>query len=174
MAGATQRSAHQRGVFERPDTPAQTYAAVAGMFLLALGILSLIIEGVDFGTVGPVSGQPEFLIWSVSGWTTIFWIAMGAIGVISAVRLDTARSYAVFAGVVFAAVAIWGFIDGNDVVGLLTADTTNNITHAVLGGLGLIVAALPRDVQRSDEPTATASAAPRGRTRTSAPIGGHR
>src|SRR3954451_5713452 len=124
--------------FERPDTPAQSYAVIAGLFLVALGVLSLILASVGFGTVGAASGQPEFLIWSVSGWTTVFWIAMGAPGLIAAPRLDTARSYALFAGVVFAVAAVWGFIDGNNVVSLVVADTTNNITHAILAVLGLV------------------------------------
>jgi hypothetical protein len=135
-------------ILERPDTPAQTYAAVAGIFLAALGVLSLILTGVDFDSVGSVAAQPDFLIWSVSGWTTIFWIAMGGLGLLAVPRLDTARTYALFAGIVFAGVAVWGFIDGNDVVGLITADTTNNIMHAVLAALGLIVGMLPRDTQR--------------------------
>jgi amino acid transporter len=153
MDAMTPSDHQRRGLFERPDTPAQTYAAIVGAFLIAIGVLGLVLEDVSFGTVGPVASQPEFLIWSVSGWTTLFWIAMGAFGVLAAVRLDTARSYALFAGVLFAVVAVWGFIDGNDVVGLLTADTTNNVTHAVLGGLGLIVGSLPRSTQRASEMT---------------------
>lgn len=136
---------------ERPDTPAQTYAAIAGLFLVVLGVLSLIIAGVDFGTVGSVAAQPEFLIWSVSGWTTIFWIAMGALGLFSMARLDSARSYALAAGIIFAVVAVWGFIDGNDVFGLIVADTTNNITHAVLAALGLVVGLMPSEAQRPAE-----------------------
>jgi hypothetical protein len=136
---------------ERPDTPAQTYAMLAGIFLAALGVLSLIFASVDFGTVGPAGSQPEFLIWSVSGWTSLFWIAMGGLGLLTAPRLDTARAYALAAGAVFAVAAVWGFIDGNDVVELLVADTTNNITHAILGALGLIVGMMPRDVQRAPD-----------------------
>ena len=137
--------------FERPDTPAQMYATVAGLFLVALGVFSLIFADVSFDTVGPVSAQPDFLIWSVSGWTTILWIVMGCAGVASAARLDTARGYALFAGLVFAVIAVWGFVDGNDVFELITADTTNNITHAVLGALGLIVAGMPRGTQRPED-----------------------
>jgi hypothetical protein len=141
----------RRGPFERPDTPAQTFAILAGAFLLALGILSLIFERVSFDSVGPVGAQPEFLIWSVSGWTTILWIAMGGLGVVMSARLDSARTYALIAALVFGAMAVWGFIDGNDVVELFAADTTNNITHAVIAALGLLVAVLPRGAQRPDE-----------------------
>jgi hypothetical protein len=138
-------------LFERPDTPAQTYSAIAGLFLVALGVLSLIFASVDFGTVGPIAAQPEFLIWSVSGWTAIFWIAMGCLGLLATPRLSSARTYALLSGIVFAVVAVWGFIDGNDVFELFAADTTNNVTHAVLGALGLTIGLLPSGVQRPDE-----------------------
>jgi hypothetical protein len=156
----TQDMTHRRGVVEPPDTPAQTYAAITGIFLVALGVLSLILEPVSFDGVGPVAAQPEFLIWSVSGWTTIFWIALGGIGLLSAARLDSARSFALGAGIVMAVAAVWGFIDGSDVAGIITADTTNNITHAVIGGLGLLVAALPRSAQRPGEGDASRTAPP--------------
>jgi hypothetical protein len=141
----------RRGLFERPDTPAQAYAVIAGLFLVALGVLSLIFEPVDFGSVGNVAGQPQFLIWAVSGWTTILWIVMGGLGLVSAGRLDSARTYALFAGVVFAVACVWGFIDGNNVASLIAADTTNNITHGILAALGLLTGLMPRRAQRPRE-----------------------
>jgi hypothetical protein len=133
---------------ERPSTPAQIYAGIAGMFLLALGVLSLIFESVGFGTVGPAAAQPEFLIWSVSGWTAVLWTAVGASGLLAMLRLSSARTFAMAAGVLFATVAVWGFVDGNDVAGLLVADVTNNVTHVVLAVVGLIAGLLPREAQR--------------------------
>ena len=133
--------------FEPPDTPAQTFAGVAGLFLVALGVLALMFTSVDFGTVGEAAAEPEFLIWSVGGWTTVFWMAIGALGLLAVPRLAAARTYALFAGIVFAAVAVWGLVDGNDVAEVLVADSTNNITHAVLGVLGLVIGVLPQDAQ---------------------------
>jgi hypothetical protein len=92
------------------------------------------------------------MAWTVSGWTTILWIAMGALGLLSMARLDTARSYSLLAGVVFAIVAVWGFIDGNDVAEIIAADTTNNVMHAILAGLGLVAGMLPVQAQRPAEP----------------------
>jgi hypothetical protein len=141
-----------RGLIERPDTPAQVFAAVTGLFLTALGVLALIFGEVSFGTVEAIADQPEFMAWTVSGWTTILWIAMGALGLLSMARLDTARSYSLLAGVVFAIVAVWGFIDGNDVAEIIAADTTNNVMHAILAGLGLVAGMLPAETQRPAEP----------------------
>jgi Domain of unknown function (DUF4383) len=132
-------------MLKRPNTPAQWYATVAAMFLLALGVLSLVIEGAgSWGAVDNVANRPQFLIWAVSGWTSIFWIAMGALALFAAPRPAAARTYTLLAAVVFAVFAVWGFIDGNNVMSIFAADTTNNITHAVLAGLALVVGLMPR------------------------------
>jgi hypothetical protein len=137
--------------FERPDTPAQGYAAVTGIFLVALGVLALVFTDLEFGTLDPATAQPEFLIWSVSGWSAVFWIAAGALGLMTVPRLATARTYAIFAGVVFSAVAVWGFGEGDVLAGVLVADTANNVTYALLGVLGLLNGLLPSDAQRAPE-----------------------
>ncbi len=139
-------------LFEHPDTPAQVFAAAAGLFLTTLGVFALMLGDVGFGTVDTLADQPEFLSWTVSGWTTILWIGMGGLGLLSMVRLDTARGYSLLAAVVFAVVATWGFIDGSDVAGIVVGDATNNIMHAILAGLGLVVGMLPRGTQRPAEP----------------------
>ena len=159
----------RRGLLERPDSPAQAYAVIAGLFLVALGVLSLIFESVSFGSIGAVSAQPDFLIWAVSGWTTIFWIVMGGLGLVAAGRLDSARTYALFAGIVFAVACVWGFIDGNNVVSLIAADTTDNITHGVLAALGLLAGLLPRAAQRPREERFTRDAGTVSRRRHATP-----
>jgi hypothetical protein len=138
----------RRRTAARPDSPAQAYALVAGIFLLALGILALIFETGTFGSVGAAADQPQFLIWRVSGWMTILWILMGGLGVLSAGRLASARIYALAAGAIFAVLAIWGFIDGDHVASIFVAGTVDNITHAVLAVLGLAAWAAPRERQR--------------------------
>ena len=148
------------GVVERPSTPAQAFAAASGTFLVALGVLVLVFSDVSFGTIDSLTGQPEFLIWTANGWTAVFWIAMGAFGLLSMVRLDAARTYALLAGVVFAAVAVWGFIDGSDVASVLVADTANNVTHAILAVIALVTGMPPRKAQKPHEPAPRASRSP--------------
>jgi len=152
MHDADYGSGARHGVLERLDSPAQVFAATSGLLLAALGVLALVLDDVGFGTVGLPADQPELLVWRVSGWTAVFWIAMGVLGLGSMVRLDTARTYALLAGVVFAVVAVWGFIDGNDVAGILVADATNNVMHAILAGIGLVAGMLPREAQKPQEP----------------------
>jgi hypothetical protein len=125
----------ERGLFEPPDSPARAYAVAAGLFLIALGVLSLIFDDVSFAAVTRV--EPHFAVWSVSGWTTILWIGMGGLGLICA----GTRSYPLIAAAVFGVAAVWGFIDGHDVAGVLVAGTANNVTHAALAGFGLLVSA---------------------------------
>ena len=158
------RMSHSGEQLERPDTPAQWYALVAGTFLLTLGIVSLALEPVSFGAVGSPPEQPEFLIWTVSGWSMILWIAGGGLGLLAAMRLDSARDFGLGAGIVFGVAAVWAVIDGSDVASLISADTANTVTHAAVGGAGLLVAVLPRSIQRPREAavdTPPASPAPR-------------
>jgi hypothetical protein len=132
---------------EAPRTPAQIWSGAAGLFLVALGILSLVLTGPSFGAVTSTSGQ-DFLLWTVSGWLTILWMAVGAIGLLMAGRVDGARSWALFSGVLFAVMAVWGFIDGTRVAGIFATDTADNVTHAILALAGLALGLLPERKQR--------------------------
>ena len=133
---------------EKPRTPAQSYAVIAGLFLLALGVLSLIFANNSFATVGGTT-PGDFLIWNTTGWTAVMWIVLGVAGLAAMVRVDMARAFAIVGGLFFAVVAIWGFIDGTEVFTLFVADPVNNITHAVLGGLGLMVGLPSEGAQRA-------------------------
>lgn len=42
-----------------------------------------------------------------------------------------------------------GFIDGRDVFNLLSVDTTDNIFHAAIGGLGLVLGLVPKQAHRT-------------------------
>ena len=132
---------------EAPRTPAQWYATVVGAVLAAAGVIALITGSTDFGTVSGGAGQ-NFIIWNVSGWETILYMGVGALGLLSAGRVDAARSFALVSGAIFAAMAVWGFIDGDDVASIFAVDTTDNITYAILGALGLVVGLAPESVQR--------------------------
>ena len=152
MHDADYGSGARPGALEPPDSPAQVFAATSGLLLIALGVLALVLDDVGFGPIGSPADQPEFLIWTVSGWTTVFWIATGVLGLASMARLDAARTYSLLAGVLFAVVAVWGFVDGRDIAGILVADATNNIMHAILAGFGMVAGMLPRDAQKQREP----------------------
>jgi len=132
---------------EAPRTPAQWYAMLVGAVLAAAGVIALITGSTDFGTVAAGAGQ-NFIIWNVSGWETILYMGLGGVGILAASRVDGARSFALLSGAVFAAMAVWGFIDGDDVASIFAVDTTDNITYAALGALGLVIGLAPESVQR--------------------------
>ena len=80
------------------------------------------------------------------------WIALGAVGVLSIARVQAARAYALVAGVFFATIAIWGFIDGKEVATLFVANPVNNITHAVIACLGLALGLPSKTMQQRAAP----------------------
>jgi len=132
---------------EAPRTPAQWFAVLVGAALTAAGVLALLTGSTNFGTVSSGAGH-EFIIWNVSGWETILYMGMGAFGLLMAGRVDAARSFCLIAGAVFAAIAAWGFIEGSSVAAIFAVDTTDNITHAAIGGLGLMLGLMPEPAQR--------------------------
>jgi len=132
---------------EAPKTPVQWYAMIVGGVMLALGVLALVTGSTGFGTVDSGSGQ-DFLIWRVNGWDAVLFTAAGAAGLFAASRIDSARTFALAAGIVYAVMAVWGFIDGGSVFGLFAVDTTDNITNAIVAALGLGIALPSESVQR--------------------------
>jgi hypothetical protein len=131
---------------ELQRTPAQWYALVAGVFFAVLGLLTLVLTSVDWGTT---SDPAQFLIWKASGWNTLLWMAMGAAGILASTHLDASRGYGAVAAIIFGALAIWGFIDGGyDTMGIFAVGTAGNITHAVAAVLGAGVALVPGWQQR--------------------------
>jgi Domain of unknown function (DUF4383) len=129
-----------------PRTPVQSYALVVGAILVIGGLIALVTGSTDFGTVSGGAGQ-NFIIWNVSGWETILYMGLGALGVLSANRVENARTFALTSGLVFAAMAIWGWIDGDDVVSIFAIDTTDNITYSILGAAGLLLGMTPKPLQ---------------------------
>jgi Domain of unknown function (DUF4383) len=137
---------------ERPDTPAQRFAIVAGLFFSGLGVLGLILSGSGFGSVSAEEGQSPFLFWSVSGWLALVWIALGAAGLSSVSRLASARVYALAVAVVCGALAVWGLVAGAAIAGVFASNIADDVTHAVIAVIALTVAVMPRRKQREEVP----------------------
>ncbi len=130
---------------------AQVIALTLGSALLAVGVLALIFGSTDFAT-GNAIGAESFLIWLFNGWGAVIWTAFGIVGLLFAARADTARAFALVAGMVFAAAAVWGFIDGDNAFGLMAVDTTVNISHAVIAAVGLVTAMMPASSVEAGRP----------------------
>jgi hypothetical protein len=119
----------------RARTPAQLYALLFGIVLLAVGILGFIADS-SFGTGSDVDGS-DFIIFEVNGWHNIVHILSGLLGLALARRRDTARAYALGFGAVYLVVTIWGFITGDQVLWLIPVDAADNVLHLLIAVTGL-------------------------------------
>ncbi|HEV2772114.1 MAG TPA: hypothetical protein VGV57_04715, partial [Thermoleophilaceae bacterium] len=70
---------------EAPRTPAQWFATLIGVVLLAFGVVALVLGSTNFGVADRINAE-QLLLWRVSGWETILYMATGALGLIMASR----------------------------------------------------------------------------------------
>jgi hypothetical protein len=128
-------------------TPAQLYSLLFGITLLAVGILGFIVDA-SFDTGANVQGS-DLIIFEVNGWHNLVHIASGLLGIALARRNDTARLFALGFGAVYLLVTIYGFVDGNDVIGLLPINTPDNFLHLAIAAAGIAAGlASPSPAQR--------------------------
>jgi Domain of unknown function (DUF4383) len=120
-----------------PASPARLYATLVGAALVLGGIAGFFYSA-SFGSPGEV--EDAFGLLAVNAWHNIFHILTGAIGLL--VAGFAARQYALWLGLLYLAVAVWGFLlgSGESILGFLPVDTEDNVLHLVLGVLGLAAA----------------------------------
>lgn len=116
------------------SSPARLYATLVGGTLVIAGIIGFFYSS-SFGSPGQVDAV--FGILNVNGWHNIVHIVTGGLGLLAAGY--AARQYALGLGVVYIAIAIWGFIigDGHSILGFIPVNTEDNFLHLILGVLGL-------------------------------------
>jgi hypothetical protein len=123
-------------------SPARLYALVFGAVLLVAGIIGFFYNSTftdDESVRDAVLG-----ILDVNGWHNVVHIATGALGLLAfAAGAYAARAYALGLGVVYVAVAIWGFIvgDGDSILSIVPVNTEDNVLHLLIGLAGLGAAA---------------------------------
>lgn len=116
-------------------TPAQTYSLVFGATLLVVGIVGFFVNS-SFDTGSNINGD-DLIVFEVNGWENLVHIASGLVALALARTEASARLFALGFGAVYAVVTIWGFVDGNDVLNLLTVNTADNILHLAIAGLAI-------------------------------------
>ena len=134
------------------SSPARLYATLVGAVLTIAGIIGFFYSS-SFGSPGDV--DDVFGILSVNGWHNVVHLVTGLLGLAAAGY--AARQYALSLGVVYIAVAIWGFIigSGDSILSIVPVNTEDNILHLLLGLTGLAAgAATPTEAPV--EPTAPA------------------
>jgi Domain of unknown function (DUF4383) len=132
-------------------SPARLYATLVGGVLVVAGIVGFFYSA-SFGAPGNV--DDVFGILAVNAWHNLVHVLTGAIGLL--VAGYAARQYALCLGVIYVAIAIWGFIigSGDSILGFLPVNTGDDFLHLILGMLG-VGAALATPVERKRS-TATA------------------
>lgn len=115
-------------------SPARLYATLVGGVLVIAGILGFFYSA-SFGSPGTV--DKAFGIFAVNGWHNVVHIVTGAIGLL--VAGYAARQYALWLGVVYIAIAAWGFVigSGDSILGFIPINTEDNFLHLILGALGV-------------------------------------
>jgi hypothetical protein len=102
----------------------------------------------SFGEPGQVDDVLGVL--AVNGWHNLVHLASGLLGLLMARSYSGARSYAIRLGVVYAAVAIWGFAigSGDSILGFLPVNSEDNVLHLLIAlagiGAGLGTASTPQ------------------------------
>ena len=117
-------------------TPAQLYSLVFGATLLLAGILGFISNS-SFDTGAGINGD-DFIIFEVNGWHNLVHIASGLVGLALWRNARSARSFALGFGAVYGIVTLWGFVDGNDVLGLIPVDAADNVLHLAIAAAGIL------------------------------------
>lgn len=121
-------------------SPAQLYALVFGVVLVAAGILGFFYNA-SFATGDDTLTDRDAVlgILDVNGWHNVVHIATGLLLLAVAGSYAKARTYALGLGGVYVLVAVIGFIygDGDSIFRLIPVNTEDNVFHLLIGVAGI-------------------------------------
>lgn len=133
-------------------SPARLYALLLGAVLTVAGIAGFFYVG-SFDTGDVVPTESLLGVFEVNGWHNVLHLLTGLLGLTAAGSGLAARTYALGLGLLYLAIAIWGFVlgDGGVILDLVPVNTEDNVLHLLLGLLGLgAFAATPGKPRSSD------------------------
>jgi uncharacterized protein DUF4383 len=138
------------------SNPSMLYAGVGGAALVVVGIIGFFYNA-EFTTDESVR-DAVFGVFDVNGWHNVVHILAGVLGLLAyGAGAYAARTYAMAMGLVFLALAAWGFMvgDGDSILSIIPVNTEDNILHLLLGVAGLGAAlATPAEARASAPPAA--------------------
>jgi Domain of unknown function (DUF4383) len=120
-------------------TPAQLYALVVGLSLVAGGIIGF-FSNASFATGDEIERDAVLGILDVNAWHNLVHIATGALALLFVGSYSGSRAFAAVFGGVYFVVAIIGFIvgDGEAIAGLVPVNTEDNVLHILIALAGLL------------------------------------
>ena len=144
-AGGVPAGVGERGTKKR--SLAQLFCLLFGLVLIGAGVLGFFYDnGADFdlpSSLRPGSKGELLGLFDINGWHNVVHLASGVLLLVGSVQANLARTVALVFGLAYVAVTILGFLDSEDVVGLIPVNTEDNILHAALAGAALLAALLP-------------------------------
>lgn len=128
-------------------TPARIYCLGVGLALLLAGLVGFLVnssfdqaEFAPFDFKGDEVNGDLLLGLEVNGWHNVVHAASGLVLLAAAAKRTAARSVALAFGVVYAIVAVLGFIDGRNVLDTVVVNTADNFLHVGIAVVGVIAA----------------------------------
>jgi hypothetical protein len=120
---------------------------IIGLAMLAFGILALIIGGATSFTAKPPSGMVSgetFLGLEVNGWSSLLFIAGGALLVFGSPLHWGAKGMSILVGATVIAAAVLAFLNKDSALGIFAANGLTELVWLAAGLLLLLLALLPR------------------------------
>jgi uncharacterized protein DUF4383 len=119
-------------------SPAQAFALVIGLTLVATGIVGFFYNS-SFATGDGTERDAVLGILDVNGWHNVVHIASGVVGLMVAGSYGASRGYALGLGVLYLLVALLGFIavNGDELFNLVPVNTEDNVLHLLIGIAGV-------------------------------------
>jgi hypothetical protein len=120
---------------------------IVGVALLAFGILALLIGGATSFTAKPLSGMvsgKKFIGLEVNGWSSLMFIASGAVLVFGSPLHWGAKLTSILVGIVLVAAAVLAYINDDSALGIFAANGLTELVWLAAGALLLVLALLPR------------------------------
>jgi Domain of unknown function (DUF4383) len=125
-------------------TPAQLYALVIGLALLAAGLVGFLSSSA-FGSPGKTGTVLGIL--EVNGWHNLVHLASGLLGLAVASRPRAARTYAGAFGTTYLVVAIWGLTLGPSgaILSFLPVNLADDVLHLLIALWGVFAYMASKD-----------------------------
>jgi Domain of unknown function (DUF4383) len=138
------------------SSPSMLYAGVAGAVLVLVGIIGFFYNATF--TSDESVRDAVFGILDVNGWHNVLHVMTGVLGLLAfSAGAYTARTYAMAVGLLYLAVAVWGFMvgSGDSILSIIPVNTEDNILHLLVGVAGVGAAlATPAEARASAPPAA--------------------